>query len=127
MNHIIKHKLLLFIPLFLIVTFMYVNFVKFNSNFDEKLRDILFEIRGPIETTNQITIIDIDEKSIETLGQWPFSRIHIAQVLANLANAGAGIIGLDIVFSEYDRSSPKTMAQQLGVQGDFIDSDFLLS
>jgi adenylate cyclase len=106
---------------------MYVNFVKFNSNFDEKLRDILFEIRGPIETTNQITIIDIDEKSIETLGQWPFSRIHIAQVLANLANAGAGIIGLDIVFSEYDRSSPKTMAQQLGVQGDFIDSDFLLS
>ena len=98
-----------------------------NANFDEKLRDTLFDIRKPIQTSKKVVIIDIDEKSIDAFGQWPFSRIHMAQALANLTNAGAGIIGLDIIFSESDRSSPSNMAKELGIDGDFLDSDQLLA
>jgi adenylate cyclase len=46
--------------------------------------------------------------------------------LINLTNAQAGIIGMDIVFAEKDRISPHTMAKQLNIQGDYLDSDMLL-
>ncbi|NVJ54278.1 MAG: adenylate/guanylate cyclase domain-containing protein [Campylobacteraceae bacterium] len=127
MKFFIRQKLLFFFISFIILTFSYLNFDEVTSNFDEKIREIFFEIRGEIPTTNKVVIIDIDEKSINQLGQWPFSRDYMAQVLANLTNAGAGIIGVDIIFSEADRSSPSYMAKKLNVQGDFRDNDQLLA
>lgn len=127
MKYLINKTNIIFILLFFILFLSYLNLEKANNNFDEKIRDILFSIRGEIKTTNQVTIIDIDEKSINTLGQWPFGRNHMAQVLANLTNANAGIIGLDIIFSEDDRSSPSFMAQTLGVEGKYTNNDELLA
>ena len=127
MKDILKYNFLIFIPVSLFLIFSYLNFDKLNSNFDEKLRDIFFEIRGEIKTSDQVVIIDIDEKSIDSLGQWPFSRLHMAQVLANLANSNVGIVGLDIIFSEDDRNSPSLMAQELGLEGEFRDNDEVLS
>ena len=115
MHNKIRYKLLPFTLVLILLIFSYVNFENINKNFDEKLRNILFELRGEIPVSSNVTIIDIDEKSINELGQWPFARIHMAQVLANLTNAEAGIIGLDIIFSEYDRSSPSFMANKLNI------------
>lgn len=122
----IKQKLLFFFTLFIFLLLSYLNFPTFNTNFDEKIREIFFHIRGEIPTTQKILIVDIDEKSITELGQWPFARSHMAQVLVNLTQAGAGIIGLDIIFSEYDRSSPSFMAKALNIGGNFQDNDALL-
>lgn len=122
-----KYKYSLNFFIFLIFSCFYLYQNSFYQNFDEKLRDIYFEIRGPIKTTNQITIIDIDEKSLNNLGQWPFPRIYMAQVLANLTNAKVGIIGLDIIFAEPDRSSPSLFAKKLNINGDFQDYDLILS
>lgn len=126
MNYFNQYKFLFFIVIFLLLSFAYINFEKSNATFDEKLRDMLFDIRGAIKPTGEVVIVDIDEKSLQALGQWPFPRIHIAQVLANLANAKAGVIGLDIVFAESDRNSPHNMAKALGVEGEFQDYDALL-
>ncbi len=52
-----------------------------------------------------IVIVDIDEKSIADFGQWPWPRYLVAALLANLTEAGAAGIGLDIQFSEADRTS----------------------
>lgn len=122
----VKHKPLFFLTLFVVLSFCYFNFKEINNNFDEKIREIFFHIRGEIPTTNKIVIVDIDEQSINALGQWPFARIHMAQVLANLTQANAGIIGLDIIFSEYDRSSPSFMAKTLNLVGKYQDNDALL-
>ncbi len=127
MKIFIKHKILFFFISFILLSFCYLNFNKITSNFDEKIREIFFEIRGEIPTTNKVVIIDIDEKSINALGQWPFSRDYMAQVLANLTNAGVGIIGVDIIFSESDRNSPSYMAKKLNVQGEFRNNDQLLA
>ncbi|WP_375724994.1 adenylate/guanylate cyclase domain-containing protein [Arcobacter sp. KX21116] len=127
MKIFIKHKILFFFITFILLVFCYLNFTKTISNFDEKIREVFFEIRGEIPTTKKVVIINIDEKSINKLGQWPFSRDHMAQVLANLTNAGAGIIGIDIIFSESDRSSPSYMAKKLNIQGEFRDNDQLLA
>lgn len=127
MKLFIKRKILFFLTIFLLLILSYLNFDKTTSNFDEKIRDIFFEIRGEIPTTQKVIIVDIDEKSISAIGQWPFGRDYMAQVLANLTNAGAGIIGIDIIFSEFDRSSPSFMAKKLNVKGEFIDNDELLA
>jgi adenylate cyclase len=110
-----------------LLIFAYINFDHLNKNYDEQLRTILFEIRGKIPVSSNVIIIDIDEKSILELGQWPFARIHMAQVLANLTNAEAGVIGLDIVYSENDRSSPSFMAKKLNINGEYQDYDNILA
>ena len=73
---------------------------------DNRLRDFMFVYRGELPKSDSVVIIDIDEKSLKEHGQWPWSRDIFAQLLYKLRDAGAGIIGLDIVFAEEDRSSP---------------------
>lgn len=75
----------------------------------------MFKIRGEIKGSEQINIIDIDEKSIAALGQWPWSRDIVSQMVAKLTQDGAAIIGMDVVFAEYDRTSPSAFAAKLGL------------
>ncbi len=79
---------------------------------DNRLLDFMFAIRGELPKTNNIVIIDIDEKSLKTYGQWPWNRNLIASLLTKIAANSPGIIGLDMVFSEEDRSSPHNLAKQ---------------
>lgn len=60
-----------------------------------------------------VRIIDIDEESIERLGQWPWPRTQIAELTDRLAEAGAAAIAFDIVFAEVDRTSPDQIAAQI--------------
>ena len=53
--------------------------------------------------SEDIIIVEIDEKSIEQNGQWPWKRTVLADVIWRLREAGAGIIVLPILFSEDDR------------------------
>ena len=80
---------------------------------DNRLRDFLFVLRGPQPTSNDIVIIDIDEKSLASEGQWPWPRNKVSQLIQTLSNAQAGIIGLDIFFAEEDQHSPLRIASQL--------------
>lgn len=62
-----------------------------------------------------IVIVDIDEKSLKALGQWPWSRDKVAKLLQNLSDLGVAIIGLDVVFAEPDNSSPQRVLKQFGL------------
>ena len=46
-----------------------------------------------------ITIITIDESSIEGLGRWPWPRDIMAEAIAILGEMGASVIGIDVFFS----------------------------
>ncbi|MCX8232125.1 MAG: adenylate/guanylate cyclase domain-containing protein, partial [Alphaproteobacteria bacterium] len=54
-----------------------------------------------------VKYVDLDDESLERIGQWPWPRTFVAQLVAQLANAGAAAIVFDIVFAEPDRTSPK--------------------
>lgn len=82
--------------------------------FDDKIRDLFFVFRGVQAPSKDIVIVDIDEKSLQELGQWPWSRNKFAQVIDNLTKAGVGAIGLDIVFAEPDNSSPAKVLKEIG-------------
>lgn len=56
-----------------------------------------------------VRIIDIDDESLERLGQWQWPRTTVARVVRRLTELEAAVIALDIVFSEPDRTSPKQM------------------
>jgi len=73
----------------------------------EELRVRTFDtfqlIHPRVTTVKPVTIVDIDEKSLAKLGQWPWPRTRIADMVINLTSLGAAVIAFDIVFSEPDR------------------------
>ena len=60
-----------------------------------------------------IRIIDIDNKSIREIGQWPWPRTVIAKLVNRLRDAGAAAVVFDIFFSEVDRTSPGMLTSLL--------------
>ena len=58
------------------------------------------------KTARPVTIVDIDDKSLEKLGQWPWPRTRIADLVTELTRLGAVVIAFDAVFSEPDRLNP---------------------
>ncbi len=56
-----------------------------------------------------VRIVDIDEKSLEAIGQWPWPRTVIADLLSKLYQDGAITVAFDILFAEPDRTSPNTI------------------
>jgi adenylate cyclase len=55
-----------------------------------------------------VRIIDIDDVSLQKIGQWPWPRTRIATLL-NLLKDNQKAIGIDFIFSEPDRTSPASM------------------
>jgi adenylate cyclase len=56
-----------------------------------------------------VRIIDIDEESLTRIGQWPWPRSRIAELVVRLRQAGVAATGFDVLFAEPDRTSPKAM------------------
>src|SRR6202163_3088661 len=70
-----------------------------------------FQVIDPrVKTARPVTIVDIDEKSLAQLGQFPWPRTRIADLVTNLTRLGAVVIAFDIVFSEPDRLNPDVAA-----------------
>lgn len=57
-----------------------------------------------------VIIVDIDEKSLEKYGQWPWPRTLLAKLVQKLAKNGTAAMAFDIVFAEADRLSPNMIA-----------------
>jgi adenylate cyclase len=58
-----------------------------------------------------VTIVDVDDKSLAKIGQWPWPRSILANLVGRLSESGAAVIGFDMIFPEKDRLSPQNLAQ----------------
>jgi adenylate cyclase len=92
------------------------------SEWREILRDNAFDVvlaadrhlhRTRGETT-RIVVVDIDRRSIEAVGVWPWPRETVAKLVVAVAAAQPAAIALDILFHEADSRSPAALARQLG-------------
>ena len=73
-----------------------------------------FQVIEPrVKTARPVTIIDIDEKSLAKLGQWPWPRTRVADLIDKLTALGAVVIAFDIVFAEPDRLNPAAAADTI--------------
>jgi len=93
--------------------------------------DLKFKIRGKEKPKNKVVIVEVDSESIEVLGRWPWHRDHMGQLIHKSFEAGAKVVGLDIVFSEPDVRIPQELATIMGEQklGDLIhrfETDYIL-
>jgi adenylate cyclase len=64
-----------------------------------------------------VRIVDVDEASLERLGQWPWPHTRLAALLDRLGGAGAAAVAFDVVFAEPDRTAPQAMANVWGLSG----------
>ncbi|HET7850614.1 MAG TPA: adenylate/guanylate cyclase domain-containing protein [Pseudolabrys sp.] len=70
-----------------------------------------FQVLRPRNAAQQpVVIVDIDEKSLKAIGQWPWPRTRVADLVSRLTDMGALVIAFDIVFAEPDRMSPAVAA-----------------
>ncbi|HEY5765508.1 MAG TPA: CHASE2 domain-containing protein [Candidatus Deferrimicrobiaceae bacterium] len=60
-----------------------------------------------------VTVVDIDEASLNALGQWPWPRYRVARLLERLREEGAAAVALDMVFAEPDRSSLAVLSEEI--------------
>ena len=72
--------------------------------------DIFQVIKPRVAKLRPAVIVDIDEASLRKLGQWPWPRTRVADLITSLTKLGAAAIAFDVVFSEPDRLSPALAA-----------------
>ena len=78
----------------------------------------LYQRAAPREPADApIRIVDIDDASLSKIGQWPWPRGLIAELLAKLRDAGAAVVAFDIDFAEPDRTSAKMLLPLLTQNG----------
>jgi adenylate cyclase len=80
---------------------------------DNKVYDTLLRPTCNGENSGIPIIVDIDEKSLKTYGQWPWPRYRIALLVEKLIQLKAAGIGLDMMFPEADRASIKVIKNEL--------------
>ncbi|WP_417429056.1 CHASE2 domain-containing protein [Kiloniella sp.] len=82
--------------------------------------DVFQKISPNQEETQNIVLVEIDEKSLKAKGQWPWQRNILADLTHKILLQSPRALAIDIVFPEPDRTSPSliiqnnpTLAQQL--------------
>src|SRR5258708_39927624 len=75
--------------------------------------DTFQRIDPRVKTARPVTIVDIDEASLAKLGQFPWPRTRIADLITALTKLGAVAIAVDIVFSYPHRLTPDVAADTL--------------
>ncbi|MCB9988600.1 MAG: adenylate/guanylate cyclase domain-containing protein [Rhodospirillales bacterium] len=76
----------------------------------ERIQFIVFDSylkKDPRQSNGQVSVVDIDDESLQILGQWPWPRTTLAEIIDNLGRLGAKVVAFDGVLAEPDRTSPK--------------------
>jgi adenylate cyclase len=72
----------------------------------ESVFDTYQRLRPRVYQPVPVRIVDIDEASLTRLGQWPWPRSRLAELVERLQAMGAAAIVFDMLFAEPDRTSP---------------------
>ncbi|MDG2175500.1 MAG: adenylate/guanylate cyclase domain-containing protein [Gammaproteobacteria bacterium] len=85
------------------------------SRIDNLVYDQRFEfmLEPPPSTEHTIVILNVDQRSLETLGQWPWSRFDLGDIVDQLTKYGALVIGWDFIFPEYERNVAVELKDQI--------------
>jgi adenylate cyclase len=105
---------------------------------DHKLYDAFLHFYHDTRLSPVPAIIDLDEETLAKYGQWPWPRILMAELLQGIVAQGAAAVGVDILFAEEDRNSPRQMLRDFkrfhdldvrfdNLPDEFHDYDLLLA
>ena len=103
MQRIIRYALSLVLTLLFLLHVGEVLNIPILTSLENQAYDARLKITLPMDVDKQVVIVDIDEKSLDEIGQWPWNRNILAKindVLFDYYQIKA--IGYDIVFAEED-------------------------
>ncbi|MDP1527632.1 MAG: CHASE2 domain-containing protein [Rhodocyclaceae bacterium] len=66
-----------------------------------------------VRTIQPVAIVEIDEQSLKEIGQWPWPRNRLAQLINAINAHQPAVIGLDMYMPEVDQTSPARVARNL--------------
>jgi serine/threonine-protein kinase len=92
-----------------LVSLLFVLFASMGLSAFETLERFIYAVHMRLDLPrssgeNRIAIVNIDDKSVDQLGPWPWPRQLIAEMIQILTSNGAKLIGLDIVFSQKEQN-----------------------
>ena len=61
-------------------------------------------ITSKANTDNNIYTVDLDEPTLDRYGQWPLPRAEYAKIIKDLYDRGAGLVVLNVIMAEPDRT-----------------------
>ena len=73
------------------------------ANVEYAVYDRLVRWTPTRQPSGKIVIVDVDEKSLTSIGQWPWRRDVISRLIDSLRDRGAAAVALDIMFPESER------------------------
>ena len=76
-----------------------------------RLRHIVFDTYQQLspriyDPATKVRILDVDDESLQRIGQWAWPRTVHAEIVTKLKDLGAAVIAYDVIFPERDRLSP---------------------
>lgn len=71
--------------------------------------DARFRLRGPIAAGGETVLVMVDDATVARLGIWPPPREAIAKAVSRIAEAGARVIALDLLFAEDHAPLPENL------------------
>ncbi len=77
--------------------------------------DLHLLAHDPGEKHKDVAVVDVGERSLQELGQFPFSRTVYKDLLVKLEAAGAKVVAFDITFPEHDERN-ETLVQLRGLR-----------
>jgi adenylate cyclase len=101
------------------VLFLYASSDPGVSAFRERLEGLAYDFRlqyflpAVPAKDPRIVIVDIDDKSLQTAGRWPWPRVRLADLIEQTASMGPAVIGLDMVLAEPEPSPLEQLQEVL--------------
>jgi len=94
---------------------------------DNQSYDLRLSMSLPKNVDKKVVIIDIDEKSLTKIGQWPWDRKTLARIVDNLFETyNINVIGFDVFFAEKDENPSDKYLIDLA-QGPLANNENFLS
>src|SRR6476469_5985499 len=75
----------------------------FFARLDDATYDAVVRSAGTRQTAGRVAIVDVDERSLAAVGQWPWPRDVMGRLITSLRAGGASVIAIDVIFAESDR------------------------
>ncbi len=143
-----KHRRSILIGFTVTILIMMVEYFGSESSIMQRINGLIYDVRLNVQlqltptrkSDTTIIVIDIDEKSLEKEGRWPWSRVKVAKMIEKLADAGAVVVTLDAIFTEPERNpvaetielmkqnpTNKRLLETVGAYQEQADADTLMA
>ncbi|MDD3302495.1 MAG: adenylate/guanylate cyclase domain-containing protein [Candidatus Gracilibacteria bacterium] len=94
-----KNILSIFLAFIVLLIILFINELSIGKIVDKNIQKSLFNF-SKNNIDSRLVLVQIDDKTVEKLGRFPFDRASYVNLIKNLNKAGAAVIGFDVIFAD---------------------------